>query len=82
MVVTLLVGYVAVALVAAVVVFVASARLGDERRPGPQRLGLSLAAGAVWPVLLLGLADTALSRCTPRCTSTTKTPTGCSSRSR
>lgn len=57
MVVTLLVGYTAVALVAAVVVFVASARLGDERRPGPQRLGLSLAAGAMWPVLLLGLAE-------------------------
>ena len=31
MVVTLLVGYTVVALVAAVVVFVASARLGDER---------------------------------------------------
>ena len=37
MVVTLLVGYTVVALVAAVVVFVASARLGDEPRPGPQR---------------------------------------------
>ena len=57
MVVTLLVGYTAVALVAAVVVFVASARLGDEPRPWPERLGLSLAAGAVWPVLLLGLAE-------------------------
>lgn len=54
---TLLVGYAAVALVAAVAVFVVSARLGDERRPGPQRLVLSLAAGAVWPVLLLGLAE-------------------------
>lgn len=57
MAVTLLVGYTAMALVAAVVVFVASAHLGDEQRPGPQRLGLSLAAGAVWPVLLLGLAE-------------------------
>ena len=57
MVETLLYGYAAVALVAAVVVFVASARLGDEPRPGPQRVGLSLAAGAVWPVLLLGLAE-------------------------
>jgi hypothetical protein len=56
-VVTLLVGYTAVALIAAVVVFVASARLGDERRPVPQRVGLSLAAGAMWPVLLLGLAE-------------------------
>jgi hypothetical protein len=56
-VVTLLVGYTAVALVAAVVVFLASARLGDERRPVPQRFGLSLAAGAVWPVILLGLAE-------------------------
>ena len=57
MVETLLYGYAAVALVAAVVVFVTSARLGDERRPGPERLGLSLAAGALWPVLLLGLAE-------------------------
>lgn len=57
MVETLLVGYLAVALVAAVVVFVASARLGDERRPVLERLGLSLAAGAVWPVILLGLAE-------------------------
>jgi hypothetical protein len=56
-VVTLLVGYTAVALVAAVAVFLASARLGDERRPVPQRFGLSLAAGAVWPVILLGLAE-------------------------
>jgi hypothetical protein len=56
-VVTLLVGYTTVAMAAAVVVFVASARLGDERRPTPQRLGLSLAAGAVWPVILLGLAE-------------------------
>ena len=54
---TLFVGYTAVALVAAVVVFLASARLGDERRPGPQRFGLSLVAGAVWPVILLGLAE-------------------------
>ncbi|KAA0097597.1 hypothetical protein CIW49_17220 [Mycolicibacterium sp. P1-18] len=57
MVETLLIGYTAVALIAAVVVFVASARLGDERRPTPQRFGLSLAAGAVWPVILLGLAE-------------------------
>jgi hypothetical protein len=56
-VVTLLVGYATVAMAAAVVVFVASARLGDERRPAPQRFGLSLAAGAVWPVILLGLAE-------------------------
>ncbi|MCV7132857.1 hypothetical protein H7J06_07635 [Mycobacterium hodleri] len=54
---TLLIAYTAVALVAAVVVFVASARLGDERRPPPERFGLSLAAGAVWPVILLGLAE-------------------------
>lgn len=57
MAVTLLIGYTAVALVAAVVVFIASARLGDERRPTPERFGLSLAAGAVWPVILLGLAE-------------------------
>ncbi|MCV7422365.1 hypothetical protein H7K45_17600 [Mycobacterium yunnanensis] len=57
MLTSLLVGYAVVAVVAAVVVFGASARLGDERRPVLQRVGLSLAAGAVWPVILLGVAE-------------------------
>ena len=54
---TLAIAYGAVAIVAAVVVFILSARLGDERRPTPERLGLSLAAGMVWPVILLGVAE-------------------------
>lgn len=54
---TVLIAYAAVALVAAVVVFVVSARLGDEPRPAGQRIGLSLAAGVVWPVILLGIAE-------------------------
>jgi hypothetical protein len=57
MVGTLLVAYTAVAIGSAVVVFVLSARLGDERRPTLERIGLSLATGAVWPVILLGLAE-------------------------
>ncbi|MEU0498524.1 hypothetical protein [Mycobacterium sp. NPDC006124] len=57
MLTSLLVGYAALAVVAAVVAFVASARLGDGRRPVPQRLGLSVAAGAVWPVILLGVVE-------------------------
>jgi hypothetical protein len=54
---TVLIAYSAVAIVAAAVVFGVSARLGDERRPTGERIGLSLAAGAVWPVILLGLAE-------------------------
>jgi ABC-type spermidine/putrescine transport system permease subunit II len=54
---TLLIAYATIAAAAAVVVFVASARLGDEPRPHGQRMGLSLAAGVVWPVILLGLAE-------------------------
>ncbi len=54
---TLLFAYLAVALVVAVVAFFASARLGEERRPTGERLVLSLAAGLVWPVILLGLAE-------------------------
>jgi hypothetical protein len=54
---TLTLAYAAVALVAAVVVFVVSARLGEERRPVLQRVVLSLAAGVVWPVILLGVAE-------------------------
>lgn len=54
---TLTIAYLTVAIVAAVIVFVAGDRLGDERRPIGQRTGLSLAAGLVWPVILLGLAE-------------------------
>lgn len=57
MVSTLVTAYGTIAAIAAVVVFVASARLGDERRPAGQRLGLSAAAGVVWPVIVLGVAE-------------------------
>ena len=54
---TLFVAYTAVAVLAAVAAFIASARLGVERPPASERVGLSLAAGAVWPVILLGMAE-------------------------
>ncbi|MBJ7339504.1 hypothetical protein [Mycolicibacterium sp.] len=54
---TLVTAYIAAAAVTAVVVFILSARLGDERRPGAERVGLSIAAGVVWPVILLGVAE-------------------------
>lgn len=54
---TVMVAYLTLALVAAAVVFVLSARLGDEPRPLPQRTFLSLAAGVVWPVILLGVVE-------------------------
>jgi heme/copper-type cytochrome/quinol oxidase subunit 2 len=57
MALTLAIAYGAVAIVAAFVVFLVSARLGDERRPTPERFGLSVAAGIVWPVILLGVAE-------------------------
>jgi len=49
--------YVASALVTTVVVFLASRWAGDERRPPTHRVGLSIAAGIVWPVLLLGIVE-------------------------
>lgn len=49
--------YVASAIVTAVVVFVASKWVGDERRPATHRVSLSVAAGVVWPLLLLGVFE-------------------------
>jgi heme/copper-type cytochrome/quinol oxidase subunit 2 len=57
MALTLTVAYLTVAVATTVIVFVASARLGDEPQPTPRRLALSAAAGLVWPVMLLGLAE-------------------------
>jgi cation transporter-like permease len=54
---TLFAAYTVVAVVAALAAFIASARLGVERPPASERIGLSLAAGAVWPVILLGVAE-------------------------
>ena len=53
----LLIAYTVMVVVSALVVFVLSARVGDERRPAAQRIGLSLVAGAVWPVILLGVVE-------------------------
>lgn len=54
---TLFAAYTVVAVLAALAAFIVSARLGVERPPASERIGLSLAAGAVWPVILLGLAE-------------------------
>jgi ribose/xylose/arabinose/galactoside ABC-type transport system permease subunit len=54
---TLFATYIAVAILAAVAAYIVSARLGVERPPATERIGLSLAAGAFWPVILLGLAE-------------------------
>ena len=47
--------YVASAFVTTVIVFVASEWVGDERRPATHRVSLSIAAGLVWPLLMLGV---------------------------
>lgn len=57
MVGTLLEAYLAAAIISAIVVFIVSGRVGEERRPTPERIGLSSAAGAIWPVILLGLVE-------------------------
>jgi hypothetical protein len=47
--------YLASAIITAVVVFVASKWVGDELRPATHRVSLSVGAGALWPLLLLGI---------------------------
>lgn len=54
---TLLTAYLSCALITSTIVFIASMRLGDERRPALERTSLSLAAGAVWPVMLIGVVE-------------------------
>jgi hypothetical protein len=54
---TLPVLYVASAIVTTVIVLIATRRLMDERRPATHRLSLAVAAGLVWPLLLLGLVE-------------------------
>jgi hypothetical protein len=54
---TLFTAYATVALVTTVLVLFASKRLGDERRPVLQRFALSLAAGVVWPVMVIGVVE-------------------------
>ena len=61
---TLVFAYLAVALAVAAAVSVASDKLGDHGRPAPHRTGLCLTAGAVWPLLLMGLIElTSLALC-------------------
>jgi Na+/proline symporter len=51
--------YGAMALVSVLIVYLLSRRMGDVRRPPTHRLLLSLLAGAVWPLLLVGLLEVA-----------------------
>jgi hypothetical protein len=43
--------------VSTAVVYVASRRLNDPRNPAPHILVLSAVAGALWPMLLLGVVE-------------------------
>jgi hypothetical protein len=54
---TLISTYAVIALVSAVAVFVLSDRVSDDRRPATHRALLSLSAGIIWPVLLIGIAE-------------------------
>lgn len=49
--------YGASALVTTVAVFLTSKRISDRQRPATVRLGLSVAAGVLWPLVLLGLIE-------------------------
>ena len=54
---TVVAAYLLTAAVAAVMVFVVSKRVSDTHRPPAHRLGLSVAAGMLWPLLILGLLE-------------------------
>lgn len=47
--------YLASALVTTLVVFLFSERISDRNRPVTVRMALSVAAGVLWPLVLLGL---------------------------
>jgi hypothetical protein len=49
--------YLASAIVTTAVVFVASKWVGDELRPATHMASVSVAAGLVWPLLLLGMLE-------------------------
>lgn len=53
----LTVGYATAALVTALVAFIMSSRVSVRRQPPAVRAGLSLAAGLLWPLMLLGLLE-------------------------
>jgi hypothetical protein len=44
-------------IVTAICAYAVGRRLGDERRPSPHPILLSVVAGAVWPFLLLGAVE-------------------------
>ena len=54
---TVLTIYGAIALLSAVGVYIVSRRMGDARRPATHPLILSVLAGALWPLLLIGLVE-------------------------
>jgi hypothetical protein len=43
--------------VASLGLYAAGRRLSDDRAPAPNPLAVSIAAGAVWPLLLVGLVE-------------------------
>jgi hypothetical protein len=49
--------YGVIALISAVGVYIVSRRVGDDRRPPAHRLILSVLAGALWPLMLIGLVE-------------------------
>ncbi len=53
LVVTYVVGWV----IASVLLFAASRRFSDQRSPAAHPLGVSLIAGAIWPLLVVGLVE-------------------------
>jgi hypothetical protein len=53
----MLASYGAIALIIAVGVYIVSRRLGDDRRPSARPVVLSVLAGALWPLLLIGLLE-------------------------
>jgi hypothetical protein len=53
----LLVIYLGGWIVVATGVFVATAYFSDFRSPAPHPMGMSFVAGALWPLLLLGIAE-------------------------
>ena len=54
---TLVVIYLGGWMLATLGVYAASRRWNDRRSPAPHPLGVSLFAGAVWPLLLVGLVE-------------------------
>jgi hypothetical protein len=54
---TLIAAYLIGWALSAVVIYVASRRMGTEHEPVPYQFALSAAAGALWPLLLLGAVE-------------------------